>query len=40
MITLAIGVIIGVALGVIVMGFIAINSYDNGYDAARRHARI
>ena len=35
MLTLVAGIVIGVAFGLIVMGFIAIGSYDRGYDAAR-----
>jgi len=34
---LAIGIVIGLAFGLIVMAFIAIGSYDRGYDAATRH---
>ena len=33
---IAIGIVIGVAFGLIVMGFIAVHAYDDGWDAAQR----
>ena len=37
--TLIVGIIIGVALGLLVVAFAAIGSYDRGYDAALRVRR-
>jgi hypothetical protein len=34
--TFLVGLVIGVTLGVIVIGFVAIGSYSRGYDAAQR----
>ncbi|HYK98853.1 MAG TPA: hypothetical protein VEU77_10730 [Candidatus Acidoferrales bacterium] len=31
-----VGLVIGAALGLIVIGFLSIGAYDRGYDAARR----
>lgn len=38
----ALGVLIGVVLGLIVVGFLAVNSYDRGYEEAleRRGERV
>ena len=38
MFSLAFGIVIGVALGLLVMGFLAIGSFDRGYDTALRAA--
>jgi hypothetical protein len=35
-ITFIAGLVIGVAFGMIVVGFLAIGAYDRGYDAAQR----
>lgn len=37
MLTLIVGIVIGASLGLIVIGFIAIGSYDRGFEAASRH---
>jgi len=36
MVTFALGVVVGVALGLIVVAFLAVGAYDRGHDAAVR----
>ena len=36
MFSVAIGIVIGVALGLLIVGFLAIGSFDRGYESALR----
>ena len=37
---LLVGLVIGAALGLLVIGFLAIGAYDRGYDAALRERTL
>ena len=40
MIMIVVGLVIGAALGLIVIGFLSIGAYDRGYDAALREQAL
>jgi hypothetical protein len=40
MLTLVLGIAIGLSLGLIIVAFIAVGSYDRGWDAALRRRAI
>lgn len=39
MLLFALGLMVGVALGIVVVGFLAVRAYDNGFDEALERRR-
>lgn len=40
MLIFALGMMIGTALGIVVVGFLAVRSYDHGYDEALERRKV